>query len=218
MCDAKNPPDSDFVSVSALILFILYILVITWDLLYRLWMSWKYEYQPSRCTILGNACNCHFSLGIFIFLIKITPIGGFEQFTAGLVLSLVPELLTGAGVHHVQFFFKFDDIFALATLLLGCDCFLPSFILHFKFLQTTVLQYHHFTVWSTEFGSLLDRKSHKSTSFEQETTIGLFTNCIFINIWHFISILKHFCINFLSEIENSESSTKHCFWQRPFCL
>ena len=99
MCDAKNPPDSDFVSVSALILFILYILVITWDLLYRLWMSWKYEYQPGRCTILGNACNCHFSLGIFIFLIKITPIGGFEQFTAGLVLSLVPELLTGAWVH-----------------------------------------------------------------------------------------------------------------------
>ena len=78
--------------------------------------------------------------------------------------------------------------------------------------------YHHFTVWSTEFGSLLDRKSHKSTSFEQETTIGLFTNCIFINIWHFISILKHFCINFLSEIENSESSTKHCFWWWPFCL
>ena len=93
MCDAKNPPDSDFVSVSALILFILYILVITLDLLYRLWISGKYEYQPGRCTILGNACNCHFSLGIFIFLIKITPIGGFEQFTAGLVLSLVPWTL-----------------------------------------------------------------------------------------------------------------------------
>ena len=44
----------------------------------------------------------------------------------------------------------------------------------------------HCTVWSTEFGSILDQKSHKSTSFEQKT------------------------INFLSEIENSEHITKNC--------
>ena len=124
---------------------------------------------------IWNFTSCRAIFGNVTPLEWITTIGGVEQFTAWLVLFLVDGLF-GAGVLHVLFFFQFEDIFALATWLLGCDCFLPSFILHDKFLQTTVLQYHHFTV----------------------------CHC--------------FCLNFLSEIENSESSHKYCFWWQPFCL